>query len=214
MGCVGQHSDHDPLNECVNHRADHERSEEREGSVAAGVFGLAHGRQRGFKSSIGEYQQQYGLQPLAGGDGCGPAWRDCGGMRVQPNNPERDHGEKWHEFRRGKEVADLRSCPHSEHVNEGKHADQDREDERAWQRVAGMRPELAEINHKQIGVGGRRGHLTEEEHPCHLNAHAASEGGARVEVGASRVLKAGSDFGKAADRSRPCRRRPAARPEG
>jgi hypothetical protein len=65
-------------------------------------------------------------------------------------------------------------------------------------RTPGMRPELAEINHKQVGVGGWGGDLSEEKHPCHLNAHPASEGGASVEVGPSRLLKARSDLGKAA----------------
>src|SRR5580658_5819129 len=62
-----------------------------------------------------------------------------------------------------------------------------------------MRPELGEINHKQIGVGGRGGDLPEKKHPWHLNAHAAPEGGAGVEVGASGLLEMRGDLGETAE---------------
>ena len=63
-------------------------------------------------------------------------------------------------------------------------------------RIRGMRPELAEIFHKQIGIRGRGGNLPEAEHPCHLNAHAAAEGRAGVQVRATGLLKLRSHLGK------------------
>ncbi len=47
-----------------------ESREEREGSVAAGIFRFAHGRERGLESAIGKDQEQQGFQPLAGTGGC------------------------------------------------------------------------------------------------------------------------------------------------
>ena len=71
---VGQDSDDHPLDQRVDHGADRESGEEREGSVAAGIFRFAHGRERGLESAVGEDQKQHGFQPLAGiggRDGCG-----------------------------------------------------------------------------------------------------------------------------------------------
>ncbi len=62
-----------------------------------------------------------------------------------------------------------------------------------------MRKELAQVNHKQIGVGGGRGYLAEPEHPCGLNAHQASEGDAGIEIGTASLLKARRNLGEAAD---------------
>ena len=62
-----------------------------------------------------------------------------------------------------------------------------------------MWPELAEIDHKEIGIGGGGCYLTEQEHPSHLNAHSAPEGGASVQVRATGLLEPRSDLGKAAE---------------
>ena len=73
------------------------------------------------------------------------------------------------------------------------------ENDGAGQRVFGVREEFAQINHKQVGVGGGRGHLAEPEHPGGLNAHEASEGDAGVEIRTAGLLKARGNFGEAAD---------------
>ena len=67
---VGQHSDDHPLDERVDHGADQQSREEREGSVASRILGLAHGRERGFESAVGKDQKQHGFQPLARAGGC------------------------------------------------------------------------------------------------------------------------------------------------
>ena len=66
MSSVRQNSDDDPLDQRVDHCACQQCHEKREGSVAAGIFRFAHGRERGLESAIGEDQKQHGLQPLAG----------------------------------------------------------------------------------------------------------------------------------------------------
>ena len=62
-----------------------------------------------------------------------------------------------------------------------------------------MREELAQVNHKQVGVGGGRGHLPQPEHPGGLNAHETSEGDAGVEIGTTGLLEARRNLGEAAD---------------
>ena len=62
----------------------------------------------------------------------------------------------------------------------------------------GVREELAQINHKQVGIRGGRGHLAEPEHPCGLNAHQASEGDAGIEIRTACLLKARCNLGEAA----------------
>ena len=61
-----------------------------------------------------------------------------------------------------------------------------------------MRPEFAEVYHKQIRIGCGRRHLPQQEHPSHLNAHAAAERRAGVQVRSTRIGKTRRDFRKAA----------------
>ena len=83
-------------------------------------------------------------------------------MRVQYEKSHADDGKQRQQFRRGEEVADLRSGAHAAHVDECQHADQNSKNERAGQRIGRMRPEFAEINHKQIRIGRGRRHLPEQ----------------------------------------------------
>jgi hypothetical protein len=62
---VGQHSYDYPLDERIDRGADQQGRKERKRSVASRIFSLAHGRQRGFESAVGEDQKQHGSQPLA-----------------------------------------------------------------------------------------------------------------------------------------------------
>ena len=67
-----------------------------------------------------------------------------------------------------------------------------------------MRPEFAEINHKQVCIGGRGCDLSQAEHPSHLNSHRAPKGRTCVQVRTASLLKSRSNFGKAAeDRAHP-----------
>ena len=61
-----------------------------------------------------------------------------------------------------------------------------------------MRKELAQVNHKQVGIRGGRGDLSKPEHPCRLNAYQAPEGDAGVKIGTAGLLKARCNFGEAA----------------
>ncbi len=93
----------------------------------------------------------------------------------------------------------MRTGAYAANVDESKKADQHGEDDGPGQRIFGMRKELAEINHEQVGVGSGRGYLAEPEHPCGLDSHEATEGDAGVEVRTAGLLKARSDFGEAGD---------------
>ena len=61
-----------------------------------------------------------------------------------------------------------------------------------------MWKELAQVDHKQVGVRGGRSYLPEPEHPGGLNPRQASEGDAGIEIGATGFLKARRYFGEAA----------------
>src|SRR5579862_4912574 len=85
---------------------------------------------------------------------------------------------------------------HSADVNDGQKTDQGGEDQSAGYGVFRMRPELAKINDKQVGVGGGRGYLSQPEHPGGLDAHETSKSDASVEVWAACFLKARCNFCK------------------
>ena len=86
---------------------------------------------------------------------------------------------------------------HTANVNEGQKTDQRSEDQSAGYGISRMRPELAKINDKQVGVGGRRGHLSQPQHPGGLDTHETSKGDASVEIWAACFLKARCNFRKA-----------------
>jgi len=148
VGCIGQDPDDHPLDKRVDHGANHESGEEREGSVAAGIFRFAHGRERGFESAVGEDQKQHGFQPLAGTGGCDGCGRNHPMMVLKHEHSQDDHGEERHKFGGGEQIADLRSGAHATNVDESQKAYQQSENDGPGHGIFGVREELAEVNHK------------------------------------------------------------------
>ena len=120
-------------------------------------------------------------------------------MLLKYEQTKNNHREQRHQLGSGKQIAYLRSGAHAANVDESQKADQHGEDESPWQRILGVRKELAQINHKQVGIGGGRGDLPKPEHPCGLNSHQASEGDAGVKIRTARLLKTRRNLGEAAD---------------
>src|ERR1700721_2280230 len=88
-GGWSEHSDHHPLHEHVNHCAGDERRKQGESCVPRGIFRLAHGRQRRFKSAIGEDQEHHGLHPNVRRNRCCRApW---GRMKDRKRSASQDH---------------------------------------------------------------------------------------------------------------------------
>ncbi len=175
------------------------RAVKSEGSVAAGIFCFAHGRQRGFESAVGEDQKQHGFQPLAGAGGRDGCSRNCPVMALEHEHAHNDHGEQRHQLGCGEHVAHLRSGADATNVDEGEKTHEHGEDDGARQGIFRVRKELSQVNHKQVRVRGRRGDLSQPEHPGGLNAHQATESDSGVEVGTSSLLKARCDLGEATD---------------
>ena len=63
---VRQHSDYDPLDQCVDGGTGEQRDEQGKRRIAARIFGFGHGGEGGFESAVGEDQEQHGFQPLVG----------------------------------------------------------------------------------------------------------------------------------------------------
>jgi len=106
-----------------------------------------------------------------------------------------------------KHVTDLRAGPHPAIVDYGQDAVQERQNKESRKRIPGVRPELAAINHEQVGSGCRRCEAYQPKHPTHFNSHKTPESGARVEVGPAGLGKLRCHLRKAGHddaRRRPC----------
>ena len=119
-------------------------------------------------------------------------------MMLKHKQTQNNYREQRHQLRCGEQIAYLRSGAHAANVDESQQAHQRGENDGAGQGILGVRKELADVNHKQVGVRRGRSHLPEPEHPGGLNPHETSEGNASVKIRTAGLLKARRNLGEAA----------------
>ncbi len=118
-------------------------------------------------------------------------------MRVKHEQTHDDHCKQGYDFCRGEDITDFCSSSNSANVDERQQADQCGKNQRTREWIFGVRPEFAQVDYEQVGIGRRSCNLSQPQHPCSLNAHEPSKGNAGVEVRATGLLKARGHFREA-----------------